>query len=154
MTPAPVSVMMAEPAIVTEAERSAAEAAIAERMGPDAPKPANGAAGNSPYSAETVVFLATGAADHGARIGLAAVCKSYNGAGAYKGRGRWRSVFIAATKADGILAVCAPGDRDAEEVGSSGFFVRPWATHEAEQASRGLGLAKAAMADAFAALGL
>ena len=56
--------------------------------------------------------------------------------------------------ADGDLAVCAASDRDAEEVGSSGFYVRPWATHEAEQASRGLGLAQDAMASAFAALGL
>lgn len=139
---------------VTEAERAAAEAAIAEKLGPDAPKPASGAAGNSPYSAETVVFLATGASERGARVALAAVCQSHDGAGHYKGRGRWRTVCVAAPKSDGDLAVCAASDRDAEEVGSSGFYVRPWATHEAEQASRGLGLAQDAMASAFAALGL
>lgn len=140
--------------VVTEAERAAAEAAIAERLGPDAPKPASGASGNSPYSSETVVLLATGANERGARVALAAVCKSHNGAGHYKGRGRWRTVCVCAPKADGDLAVCAASDRDAEEVGSSGFYVRPWATHEAEQASRGLGLAQEAMASAFAALGL
>ena len=139
---------------VTEVERAAAEAAIAEKLGPDAPKPAGGASGNSPYSSETVVFLATGASERGARIALAAVCKSHDGAGHYKGRGRWRTVCVAAPKADGDLAVCEASDRDAEEVGSSGFYVRPWATQEAEQASRGLGLAQDAMADAFAALGL
>jgi hypothetical protein len=139
---------------VSESERAAAEAAIAERLGPDAPKPALGASGNSPYSAQTVVFLATGADVRGARVALAAVCKSHDGAGNYKGRGRWRTVCVAAPKADGELAICAASDRDAEEVGSSGFFVRPWATHEAEQASRGLGLAKDAMASAFAAIGL
>jgi hypothetical protein len=139
---------------VTEAERAAAEAAIAERLGPDAPKPASGAAGNSPYSPETVVFLAVGASEHGARVALAAVCQSHDGAGHYKGRGRWRTVCVCALKADGDLAVCAASDRDAAEVGSSGFYVRPWATHEAEQASRGLGLAQDAMASAFAALGL
>jgi hypothetical protein len=139
---------------VTEAERSAAETAIAERLGPDAPKPASGASGNSPYSSETVVFLATGASERGARVALAAVCQSHNGAGHYKGRGRWRTVCVAAPKADGDLAVCTASDRDAKEVGSSGFYVRPWATHEAEQASRGLGLAQDAMASAFAALGL
>ncbi len=139
---------------VTEAERAAAEAAIAEKLGPDAPKPASGASGNSPYSPETVVFLAVGADERGARVALAAVCQSHDGAGHYKGRGRWRTVCVAAPKADGNLAVCAASDRDAEEVGSSGFYVRPWATHEAEQASRGLGLARDAMASAFAALGL
>jgi len=139
---------------VTEAERAAAEAAIAEKLGPDAPKPAVGAAGNSPYSPETVVFLATGANERGARVALAAVCQSHDGAGNYKGRGRWRTVCVAAPKADGDLAVCEASDRDAEEVGSSGFYVRPWATHKAEQASRGLGLAQDAMASAFAELGL
>lgn len=143
-----------EAKVVSEAERAAAEAAIAERLGSDAPKPASGAAGNSPYSPETVVMLATGADERGARVALATVCKSHDGAGNYKGRGRWRTVCVAAPKADGDLAVCAASDRDAEEVGSSGFYVRPWATHEAEQASRGLGMAKDAMASAFAALGL
>ena len=139
---------------VTEAEREAAEVAIAGRLGPDAPKPVSGAAGNSPYSDEAVVFLAVGASERGARVALAAVCRSHDGAGQYKGRGRWRTVFLTAPKVDGDLAVCAASDRDAEEVGSSGFYVRPWATHEAEQASRGLGLAQDAMASAFAALGL
>ena len=140
--------------IVTESERAAAEVAIAERLGPDAPTPASGAAGNSPYSAETVVFLAVGAAERGARVALAAVCRSHNGAGQYKGRGRWRFVCVAAPKADGDLAVCAASDRDAERVGAADYYVRPWSTHEAEQASRGLGLAQEAMASAFEALGL
>lgn len=143
-----------EAKVVSEASRSAAEAAIAERLGPDAPKPAYGAAGCSPYSPETLVFLAVGASERGARVALAAVCKSHDGAGHYKGRGRWRTVCVCAPKTDGDLAVCAASDRDAEEVGSSGFYVRPWATNEAEQASRGLGLAQDAMASAFAALGL
>lgn len=140
--------------IVSESERAACEAAIAEKLGPDAPQPRSGAASNSPYSPETVVMLATGADERGARVALAAVCKSHDGAGNYKGRGRWRTVCIVAPKADGDLAVCKASDRDAEEVGSSGFYVRPWATHEAEQASRGLGLAQDAMASAFAAVGL
>jgi hypothetical protein len=139
---------------VSESERAAAEVAIAERLGPDAPKPAIGAYGNSPLSGQTAVFLATGADVRGARVALAAVCKSYNGAGNYKNRGRWRTVCVAAPKADGKLAACAASDRDAEEVGSSGFFVRPWATHEAEQTSRGLGLAKDAMESAFAVIGV
>jgi len=139
---------------VSEAERAAAEAAIAERLGPEAPKPMEGVAGGSPYAPQTVVMLAAGADERGARVALAAVCKSYDGAGHYKGRGRWRTVCVAAPKADGDLAVCAASDRDAEEVESSGFYVRPWSTHEAEQASRGLGLAQDAMASAFAALGL
>ena len=145
-----------EAKIVSEAERAAAESAIAERLGPDAPEPKSGAAGNSPYSPETVVYMAAGAAERGARVALAAVCKSHNGAEntSYKGRGRWRTVCVVAPKADGELAVCKASDRDAEEVGSSGFYVRPWATHEAEEASRGLGLAQDAMASAFAAVGL
>jgi len=143
-----------EARVVSEAERAAAESAIADRLGPDAPKPVNGRSGNSPYSSETVVMLAAGANDGGARVALAAVCKSHNGQGQYKGRGRWRTVCVCAPKADGDLAVCAASDRDAEEIGSSGFYVRPWATHEAEQASRGLGLAQDAMVAAFAAVGL
>ena len=139
---------------VSEQERAAAEAAIAERLGPEAPKPVSGAAGNSPYSSETVVFLAVGASERGARIALAAVCQSFNGAGHYKGRGRWRAVCVCAPKVDGAFAVCKASDRDAEEVGNSGFFLRPWTTHEAEEASRGLGLAQDAMASAFEALGL
>jgi len=139
---------------VSEAERAAAEAAIAERLGPDAQKPLSGSAGASPYSAETVVMLAAGAGERGARVAIAAVCKSHDGAGCYKGRGRWRTVYVAAPKADGDLSVCTASDRGAEEVGWSGFYVRPWTIHEAEQASRGLGGAQDAMASALAALGL
>jgi len=139
---------------VTESERESCEAAIAEKLGPNAPSPHRGSAGNSPYSPETIVFLAEGADTRGARVALAAVCQSHDGAGNYKGRGRWRTVCVCAPKADGDLAVCTASDRDAEEVGSSGFYVRPWAVHEAEELSRGLGLAQDAMASAFAALGL
>ena len=149
-----VNEQVEEASVVSESEREAAEAAIAERLGPDAPMPASGAAGNSPYSPETVVMMAAGASERGSRVALAAVCRSHDGAGHYKGRGRWRTVCVAAPKADGDLAVCNASDRDAEEVGASGFYVRPWATHEAEQASRGLGLAKEAMQSAFAAIGL
>ena len=49
-------------------------------------------------------------------MALAPVCKSHDGAGHYKGRGRWRTVCICAPKADGAFAVCDAGDRDAEEV--------------------------------------
>ena len=143
-----------EAKVVTEAERAAAEAAIAERLGPVAPEPRYGAAGNSPYSPQTIVYMAAGADERGARVALAAVCKSHDGAGHYKGRGRWRTVYVVAPKADGAFAVCDAGDRDSEEVGNSGFYVRPWATHEAEEASKGLGLAQDAMASAFAAVGL
>jgi len=140
---------------VSESEREAVEAAIAEKLGgPDAPRPRCGAAGNSPYAAETIVYLACGADVRGARVALAAVCQSHDGAGHYKGRGRWRTVCICAPKSNGDLAVCSASDRDAEEVGYSGFFLRPWSTHEAEEASKGLGLGQAAMESAFAALGL
>lgn len=142
--------------VVTEAERAAAESAIAERLGADAPTPIIGFGGNSPYSPVTVVLLATGAAERGARVALASVCKSHNGSENRNnpGRGRWRTVCVCAPKADGQFAVCKASDRDAEQVGSADFYVRPWTTHEAEQASRGLGLAQEAMASAFEALGL
>ena len=139
---------------VSENERAACEAAIAEKLGPDAPRPRRGSAGNSPYSPETIVFIAVGGDERGARVALVPVCQSHDGAGNYQGRGRWRTVCVCAAKADGDLAVCEASDRDSEEVGSSGFYVRPWATHEAEEASKGLGLAQDAMASAFAALGL
>jgi len=142
--------------VVTESERSAAEAAIAERFGDDCLRIV-GRSGNSPYSPETVIFVAdASASERGTRVGLAAVCKSHDGSENRHnpGRGRWRTVCVVAPKADGALAVCKASDRDAERVGAADFYVRPWETHEAEQASRGLGLAADAMADAFAALGL
>ena len=139
---------------VTESERAACEQAIAEKLGPDAPQPRYGAAGNSPYSPETICFLACGADTRGARVALAPVCRSHDGAGHYKGRGRWRTVCICAPKADGAFAVCDAGDRDSEEVGYSGFYVRPWSTHEAEEASKGLGLGADAMYAALEAVGL
>ena len=138
---------------VTEAERNAVEAALLEKTGGEKPL-ADGAASNSPYSPQEVVYGPEAARERGTRVALAPVCKSHNGAGAYKGRGRWRTVYVVAPKADGALAVCDAGDRDAEGIGSSGFYVRPWATHEAEEASRGLGLGASALADAFATLGL
>ena len=139
---------------VTESERAATEAAIAEKLGESAPKPASGKAGGSPYDAETIVFRAVGTDARGARVALATVCKSHNGDGNYKGRGRWRYVHILALAADGERCVCNAGDRDASEIGCSGVYLRPYATHEAEEKSRGLGLAADAMASAFEKLGL
>lgn len=142
--------------VVTESEREAAEVAIAERFG-DNGSWFVGRAGNSPYSPETSLFLADAeASERGTRVALAVVCKSHDGAENRHnpGRGRWRTVCIVAPKADGSLAVCKASDRDAEQVGAADFYVRPWTTHEAEEASRGLGPAQEAMASAFAALGL
>jgi hypothetical protein len=139
---------------VTESERAACEAAVLEKLGPDAPKPAEGSAGNSPYSPETVVFRAAGTDARGVRVALAGVCSSYDGAGHYKGRGRTRTVYVLAPSARGELAVCDASDRDASEIGASGLYLRPWATHEAEEKSRGLGLAADAMVSAFEKLGL
>lgn len=87
-------------------------------------------------------------------MAMTSVCKSHNGAGRYKGRGRWRFVYVVAPKEDGTRAVCDAGDRDAEEIGYSGFYTRPWETHEAEEASNGLGLGADAMAEALAKVGL
>lgn len=148
--------MLENSKVVTESEREAAEAAIAERFG-DSGVHIVGRSGNSPYSPETAVFLSdASASERGTRVALAAVCKSHNGAENRNnpGRGRWRTVCVVAPKTDGALAVCKASDRDAERVGAADFYVRPWETHEAEEASRGLGLAQEAMADAFAALGL
>ena len=142
--------------VVTESEREAAEVAIAERLG-DSFVRIVGRSCNSPYSPETVIFLAAASAsEHGTRIAIAPVCKSHNGAEntSYKGHGRWRTVCVAAAHQDGALAVCKASDRDAEQVGAADFYVRPWETHDAEQATRGLGLAADAMSAAFAALGL
>jgi len=138
---------------VSERERKAVEAALMERLAVEKPL-AEDRAGNSPYSACDVIFGPESAGERGCRVALAAVCRSHNGAGHYKGRGRWCNVYLVAPNADGPLAVCEAGDRDAEEVGSSRFFVRPWATHEAEEASRGLGLGARALSDALAAVGL
>jgi len=142
--------------VVTEAERAAAEAAIAERFG-DSGVRIVGRSGNSPYSPETVIFLSdASASERGTRVALAPVCKSHNGAENRHnpGRGRWRTVCAVAPKADGTMAVCSASDRDAEQVGAAEYYLRPWETHEAEEASRGLGLAADAMSAAFAALGL
>ena len=142
--------------VVTESEREAAEAAIAERFG-DSFVRIVGRSGNSPYSQETVIFVAdASASERGARVALAAVCRSHNGAENRNnpGRGRWRTVCVVAPKQCGAWAVCKASDRDAEQVGAAEYYLRPWETHEAEEASRGLGLAADAMASAFAAIGL
>ena len=143
--------------VVTEAERDAVEALIPLRIADGGGSRIVGSAGNSPYSSETVVFLAdASASERGTRVALAAVCRSHNGAENRQnpGRGRWRTVCLCAPKADGPLAVCKASDRDAMQVGWADFYVRPAETHAAEQASRGLGLAQEAMANAFEALGL
>ncbi len=141
--------------VVTEAEREAAEAAILERLGPDARRKV-GSRGNSPYSPATALMVAAAAVERGARVALAVVCRSHDGAEnkTHPGRGRWRTVCALAPRADGQWAVCRASDRDAQQIGSADFFIRPWASHEAEEASRGLGLAADAMSAAFAALGL
>lgn len=139
---------------VTESERAAVEAALSEKMGPEAPPPVEGSAGNSPYSMQAIVFRAKGTEVRGARVALARVAKSHDGAGGYKGRGRWRKVFALAEKANGPFAFCNASDRDAEQVCCSGMYLRPWATHEAEEKSKGLGLGAKALAEAFGQLGL
>ena len=148
--------MLENSKVVTEAEREAAEALIPIRLGENS-SCIVGRSGNSPYSPETVVFLADASASmRGTRVGLAAVCRSHNGAENRNnpGRGRWRTVCVAAPKEYGAWAVCKASDRDAVQVGWADYYVRPSETHAAEQASRGLGLAQEAMAAAFESLGL
>ena len=138
---------------VTESERAAVEAALLAKFGRERPL-ADGKEGNSPYDPQTVVFGPDAALKRGCRVSIAPVCQSHNGAGQYKGRGRWRTVFIVAPAAEGDYAVCRATDRDAEGIGDSGFHVRPWATHAAEQASGGLGKGAGAMAAALDSVGL
>jgi hypothetical protein len=138
---------------VSEAERSAVETTLLEKFGTEKPL-SFGAAGNSPYSPEAVVYGPDKANERGIRVALAPVCQSHDGAGHYKGRGRWRTVYVVAPKDNGDLAVCDASDRDANEVESSGYFVRPWETHEAEQASNGMGEGANALAAALAEIGL
>ena len=143
---------------ITEREREALEAALAAKLaGPDGPAtPVEGRGGASPYATQTAVFLANGEAVRGARVRVTPVARSHDGAGRYKGRGRWRGVFIlAAAAADGPWAVCDASDRGAVEVGHSGLYVRPWADHEAETATGGLGeVGQGALAAALRAAGL
>jgi len=142
---------------ITEREREALEAALAAKLaGPDGPAtPVTGSGGASPYSTQTAVFRAEGAEDRGARVRVTPVARSHDGAGRYKGRGRWRGIYLISAAADGPWAVCEPSDRGATEVGCSGLHVRPWAEHEAEVAHGGLGEAGAgALAAALKAAGL
>ena len=136
---------------VSEAERTAVEAALEERFGE---KIADGRGGNSPYSPETVIYGPPAAAERGARIQVAPICRSHDGKGQYKNRGRWRTVYAVAPKADSEFAVCTPTDRDARAIGDAPFCVRPWETHEAEEATGGLGGAAPLLAAAFEELGL
>lgn len=143
--------MEAEARQVTESERSAVEAALLSRFGGQKPL-ADGRGGASPYAPHDVVYGPAECRARGTRVALVAVCSSRTSG--YKGRGRTRTVYAVAPAAGGPLAVCHPSDRDAQEVGVSGYFTRPWATHQAEIDSAGLGLGASAMSDAFAALGL
>jgi CRISPR-associated protein Csx16 len=133
------------PVTATEAE----VASLIKKLEESGLRTTSGRAGNSPYSAETIVaHPATLAA--GDRVSRRDLARSHNGADRYKGRGRWRTVVLLTTDDNGPLAVCDAGDRGAEEVGHSGLYVRPWATEEAEQATGGLGT----LADLFAGLDL
>lgn len=105
--------------------------------------------GASPYSPETVVAHRC-ELTRGQRVTLTPIARSHNGAGAYKGRGRWRTLVVLRPDETGPLGVCGPDDRDADEIGVSGVYARPWSTQEAEDASNGLG----SLASAFDALGL
>jgi hypothetical protein len=136
---------------VSEREREAVESAIQARLGEC--QIFKGAAGKSPYSTMTIVFLSNGVSNH-SRVSLVPVVRSHDGAGHYKGRGRWREVFICGAAADGEFSICSVGDRGAEEVGASGFFLRPWEIEVAETATSGMGEAFSSLSRAFNELGL
>ncbi len=138
---------------VTESERAAVEAALEAKLG----LPMWGKAGNSPYSEEGVVYILKEHRVRGTRVAIQGVCRSHDGAGQYKGRGRRRVVFVASASSGehAVSAICDCGDRGAEEVGASGLFVRPWSVHEEEQATQGMGTGgSSALADALRAVGL
>lgn len=138
---------------VTEAERAAVETALWAKLG----RPVWGKAGDSPYSEEGVVYILEEHRVRGTRVAIQGVCRSHNGAGHYKGRGRRRVVFVATASSGehAVSAICDCGDRGAEEVGASGLFVRPFYIHEEERATLGMGVAgSSALADALRAVGL
>ena len=102
-------------------------------------KTRSGRGGGSPYSPETVVVCHEQAMAHGTRVTIQPLACCHNGAGNYKGRGRTRTIVLMQEAADGAWAVCEATDRDAEEIGYSEVYLRPWATEEAEQNTGGLG---------------
>ncbi len=145
--------------VVSEAERSAIEASLAG-MGAHGqsdgrnPPLAEGASGGSPYSPQTVVYGPSGMV-RGARVTLTPVCRSHDGAGGYKGRGRWREVVLLTPADDGAQAICDPTDHGAQQIGYATLWTRPWDTHKAEAQAGGLGpRGSAALAAALAKAGL
>ena len=109
--------------------------------------------GESPYAGVTLVASPEKILS-GDRINLVPVFWSHNGIGHYKGRGRIRTVWIAAKAADGKWAACRCDARHAKQVGFLSVHVRTWAQEEESLRSKGMGLAGSAMSDAFKALGL
>lgn len=145
--------------VVSEAERSAIEAEL-EGLGatgtPDGRTGplAEGSSGGSPYSPQTVVYGTRGVG-RGTRVTITPVARSHNGAGAYKGRGRWREVILLTPADDGAQAICDPTDHGAQQVGHADLWTRPWDTHAAEAQAGGLGpRGSAALAAALAKAGL
>jgi hypothetical protein len=103
-------------------------------------------AGNSPYSAETRVIFLPPFPERGTFVALKGLARSYNGAGNYKGRGRWATSILVTPSSDGAWAMCEPGDRGAREIGL--LSIRPRVEQETETASGGLGPLAAAFAAA------
>ena len=138
---------------VSEHERNAVERVLADRF-TEGPGPVEGFGGSSPYSPETIVFRGDGTETRGTRVALAAVCRSHNGAGHYKGRGRWRMVAILVQNSAGDFVVCDATDRESEQVGCTNIYVRSWAVHEDEEKTGGLGRAAGLLEAALADVGL
>jgi len=131
----------------SEREMAALVAAVASRLGISSPHAES--EGASPYAPSTIVLQPAGL-EHGARVQARALARSHNGAGAYKGRGRWLTAVLVTPSPAGDWAVCSPDDRGAEQVGAYNAYLRPWAIEADAAASAGLG----SLAGVFAGLGL
>ena len=146
---------MSEIHVSSEYEREQLEKALAAKFAQENHngRISIGEGGASPYSPCTVVYGPR--VKRGDRVEVVPVAKSHNGACRYKGRGRWREVYICALNADGTQAVCDAADRGAQEVGVSNFYSRPWELQEEENSTQGLGEGTSdALARALAAVGL
>ena len=111
--------------------------------------------GNSPYSAESVLIVKHGKQPtRGERLLLAPLGKSYNGSGHYKGRGRWRTVWLAVepelkTPEEKLLVVCHEDDPNSSRLGCLNIWLQDLESWRASEA-----VGRNAVALAFEKLGL
>lgn len=139
---------------MSEPELTEAMASVEKKWGPGVAI-IRQRSGNSPYSSESVLIVKHGKHPaRGERLLLAPLGSSYNGSGHYKGRGRWRTVWLAReaeckTPEEKVLVVCHEDDPNSVRLGCLNVWLQDVESWRASEA-----VGRNAVALAFEKLGL